>query len=282
MMGLQKYFIRLIPLAGLVFMLSLLVWAQNHWLVTSRHSIQWPHEEALVVVQLSDLHSTWFGAGQGALVRMVRQQNPDLIVITGDLVDGNRKDSEPALVLVEELVKLAPVFVSFGNHEGWAFDKEGLRQFEAALALRGAKVLRNAGVKYALRSGAQIVLAGLDDPEISPWQARTRGEGFPWGRELEGLYTLLLSHRPEGFDTYVDLGVDLVFTGHAHGGQVRLPWLGGLVAPDQGWLPTYDSGSFTREKTTMFVHRGLGNSIIPLRVFNYPQVLVVTLSPTSK
>ena len=90
-------------------------------------------------------------------------------------------------------------------------------------------------------------------------------------------YTILLSHRPELFDTYVDSGVDLVFSGHAHGGQFRLPFVGGLVAPNQGLFPEYDAGQFTRENTTMLVSRGVGNSIVPLRINNRPEIVVAQL-----
>ena len=90
-------------------------------------------------------------------------------------------------------------------------------------------------------------------------------------------YTILLSHRPELFDLYVDTGMDLVFSGHAHGGQFRLPFLGGLVAPNQGFFPRYDAGRFTNENTTMIVSRGVGNSIFPIRFNNRPEIVLVTL-----
>ena len=90
-------------------------------------------------------------------------------------------------------------------------------------------------------------------------------------------YTILLSHRPELFDTYVDSGVDLVFSGHAHGGQFRLPFVGGLVAPNQGFFPQYDAGQFDEENTTMIVSRGVGNSIVPLRINNRPEIVVAQL-----
>lgn len=91
-------------------------------------------------------------------------------------------------------------------------------------------------------------------------------------------YTILLSHRPELFTTYTASGVDLVFTGHAHGGQFRIPFVGGLVAPNQGFFPEYDAGLYTAETTNMVVSRGVGNSIIPLRINNRPELIVVTLA----
>ena len=92
--------------------------------------------------------------------------------------------------------------------------------------------------------------------------------------------TVLLSHRPELFDTYVQKGVNLVFSGHAHGGQIRIPFVGGLVAPGQGLFPKYDAGVFAQGNTTLIVSRGLGNSIIPLRINNRPEIVIVTLNCT--
>ena len=90
-------------------------------------------------------------------------------------------------------------------------------------------------------------------------------------------YTILLSHRPELFDLYVDTGMDLVFSGHTHGGQFRLPFIGGLVAPNQGFFPKYDAGRFSKGNTTMIVSRGVGNSIIPIRFYNRPEIVVTML-----
>jgi predicted MPP superfamily phosphohydrolase len=90
-------------------------------------------------------------------------------------------------------------------------------------------------------------------------------------------FKILLSHRPELFDLYSDNDMDLIFAGHAHGGQFRIPFIGGLVAPDQGLVPEFTSGSYTQNSSTMFVSRGLGNSIVPIRIFNRPEIVVVTL-----
>ena len=97
------------------------------------------------------------------------------------------------------------------------------------------------------------------------------------GKNSLNTFTILLSHRPEKFDTYVEQSLDLVFTGHAHGGQVRFPFIGGLVAPSQGWFPKYTAGLFEAGDTTMVVNRGIGNSLFPLRIFNRPEIIEMTL-----
>ena len=98
--------------------------------------------------------------------------------------------------------------------------------------------------------------------------------------DTESSYIILLSHRPELFESYVSCNIDLVLSGHAHGGQFRLPFIGGLIAPDQGIFPKYDAGLFTNGSTNMIVSRGLGNSIIPIRFNNRPEVIVIELLNT--
>lgn len=132
--------------------------------------------------------------------------------------------------------------------------------------------------------GEKITLIGLSDPDFT-----IRGDAFGevpamTSTKLRNLmdakngYTILLSHRPELFETYVDCDVDLVLSGHAHGGQFRLPFIGGLIAPNQGLFPKYDAGLYTDNNTNMIVSRGLGNSIIPLRFNNRPEIVLVELN----
>ncbi len=136
-------------------------------------------------------------------------------------------------------------------------------------------------VEYTI-GNSSINLLGLQDPAfISANNIEdTKGLGFydslkQWSSNDN--FQILLSHRPELFDLYVEHNIDLVFSGHAHGGQFRLPFIGGLVAPDQGVFPQYTSGSYNKNQTTMYVSRGLGNSIIPIRIFNRPEIVLVKL-----
>ena len=137
------------------------------------------------------------------------------------------------------------------------------------------------------RDNAVITLAGVHDPMFQEdalpgaSQVGTQAEMAETISDLHlspNTYTVLLSHRPELFDVYVANNVDLVLTGHAHGGQIRLPFIGGLVAPGQGLFPKYDAGLFERDDTQMIVSRGLGNSIFPVRINNRPHLVVITLA----
>ncbi len=234
--------------------------------------------EGFRIAQVSDLHNAEFGEGNEKLIQLLSQTDPDVIVITGDLIDSRHTDIEIALDFARQAIKLAPVYYVSGNHEARVREYEDLKM---GLAEAGVVILENQNVQIT-REGESITLMGIDDPSFqedylfgdSESVARQAIDDLQ--NESEG-YTILLSHRPELFDLYVDTGMDLVFSGHAHGGQFRLPFVGGLVAPNQGFFPKFDEGRFTEENTTMIVSRGVGNSIIPIRFNNRPEIVLVTL-----
>ena len=230
------------------------------------------------IAQVSDLHNTEFGEGNSKLIGLLSQTEPDIIVLTGDLIDSRQTDIEIALSFARDAMKIAPVYFVSGNHEARVSEYEGLKM---GLAEAGVIVLENQIVEIT-REGDSITLMGIDDPSFQ--ESYLFGDAESVAKQaIEMLqsesdgYTVLLSHRPELFELYVKTGMDLAFSGHAHGGQFRLPFLGGLVAPNQGFFPKYDAGQFTEENTTMIVSRGVGNSIIPFRINNSPEVVVVEL-----
>ncbi len=229
------------------------------------------------IVQISDLHNQVFGKNQKHILEKVREEKPDMIAITGDLVDFRHTNVEIALDMVRQLKKIAPVYMVTGNHELWSPQWSELKK-----ELEKEKILLD-GKKVVLRKNKEkIHLWGIADPGN---QIKESSEFF--GDNLKVMtnkmnkneVNVLLSHRPEKFKDYVDNNFDVVLTGHAHGGQARLPILGGVVAPHQGILPDFDAGVFKQEKTWMVVSRGLGNSLIPLRVFNNPEIVSVKLNP---
>ena len=131
------------------------------------------------------------------------------------------------------------------------------------------------------RDGASISVAGIDDPDFAVEQGfgkglEMTGENIASVSSFEG-FRILLSHRPESFEEYVKSDMDIVLTGHAHGGQFRLPFMGGVNAPHQGWFPEYDAGIFSEDNTNMLVSRGIGNSVIPMRFNNRPEIIVVEI-----
>lgn len=230
------------------------------------------------IAQISDLHNAEFGDANEDLLRLLSQIKPDMIVLTGDLIDSRQTDMDIALDFASKAVQVAPVYYVTGNHEARVPEYE---QLKTGLTDLGVTVLENQKVQIT-KDGESITLMGIQDPSFrtdylfGDAESVSRQAITSLQNESDG-FTVLLSHRPELFDLYVDTGVDLVFSGHAHGGQFRLPFVGGLVAPNQGFFPKYDAGQFIKENTTMIVSRGVGNSIIPFRINNPPEIVVVEL-----
>lgn len=231
------------------------------------------------IVQISDLHNAEFGAGQSRLLGAVKEASPDLIAVTGDLIDSRRTDIEKAMDLINGAVSIAPVYYVAGNHEARTGQYAALKK---RMGEAGVMILKNEGVTIR-RGGDSVRLLGLEDPAFVR-QNGTNAENaavldgkLKEMRRENGGYTILLSHRPELFDVYAENGVDLVLCGHAHGGQIRLPVIGGLFAPNQGLFPKYSEGVHKKGRTKMAVSRGLGNSIAPVRINNRPELVVIEL-----
>ena len=230
------------------------------------------------IAQISDLHNAVFGKDNEKLLSRLEEAVPDIIVMTGDLVDSRHTDVAVALDFASRAVQIAPVYYVPGNHEARISEYDALK---SGLTDTGVALLEDE-VAFVDCSGERLTLIGVRDPSFSADYLYDEKEAMQITlselvADADG-YTVLLSHRPELFESYVDSGVDLVFSGHAHGGQFRLPLIGGLVAPDQGFFPAYDAGLYTARNTNMVVSRGIGNSIIPFRANNRPEIVVVELS----
>ena len=230
------------------------------------------------IAHVSDLHNAEIGKENGKLLTMLRDAGPDMIAITGDLIDSRNTDIEVALQFVREAVKIAPCYYVTGNHEARVNEYGELK---AGMEAAGVTVLEDAKAEISLE-GKTITVIGVNDPSYqtdylfgdSETVMNTRLEELH--TEDDG-FTILLSHRPELFATYAEHNVDLVLSGHAHGGQFRMPFIGGLVAPNQGLFPEYDAGIYTEGNTNMLVSRGVGNSILPFRINNCPEVILIEL-----
>lgn len=226
------------------------------------------------IAQISDLHNAEFGTDNQKLIDILKNEAPDAIVITGDLIDARRTNTEIAESFARRCMEIADCYYVPGNHEARLGDTYDA--FESALIADGVNVLRNGSVR--IRKGMDAIrIVGVDDPAF----AKASDAITNLDAALEALssddFTILLAHRPELIDEYSKWGIDLVLSGHAHGGQIRLPGIGGLYAPGQGFFPKYTSGNYTVGDTEMIVSRGIGNSAFPLRVNDRPEVVIVTL-----
>lgn len=230
------------------------------------------------IAQVSDLHNAQIGDSNETLLAMLREAAPDMIVITGDLVDSRKTDISVAVEFAREALQIAPCYYVAGNHEARTGQYSKLRE---ALRGLGVTVLEDQSV-YLEQSGESIHLLGVRDPSFQA--DYLFGDSASVMREvLSDLtdditgFSLLLSHRPELFEVYAQNGIDLTLSGHAHGGQFRLPFIGGLYAPNQGLFPQYDAGLYANGDSKMIVSRGIGNSLFPLRLNNRPEIILIEL-----
>ncbi|WP_252229026.1 metallophosphoesterase [Clostridium sp. ZBS15] len=237
-----------------------------------------PDFNNFTIAHVSDLHNKMFGKNQIKLLNKVKSISPDIIVITGDLIDRRKYDLDTAIKFVSGAVKIAPVYYVSGNHEAWSGKFPLIKE---KLIDMGVYILDDKSFKLS-KGSSSIHLFGLSDPDFLTSSYRDGTDISKMEEQLKMWSTdknfkILLSHRPELFNLYVQNNMDLIFTGHAHGGQLRIPGIGGLIAPDQGIFPNYTSGGYNKDLYTMFVSRGLGNSIFPIRIFNRPEIIQVTL-----
>lgn len=231
--------------------------------------------EGFRIAQIADLHCAEYDEGNQKLLSMLKEAQPDIIVFTGDTFDERHPDKAPTLAFLRACMEIAPCYMVTGNHE-CAMNRQDYFALEAQIREIGVDVMHAEKVTLT-RGDASITLVGVDDENYegvlhSPEQLR----------ELAGTdgFTILLSHRPEYFWRYAESGIDLTLSGHAHGGQFRLPLIGGLYAPGQGAFPAYDSGVYSYQNANMVVSRGIGQSSFPLRFNNRPELVIITLGGT--
>lgn len=228
------------------------------------------------ILQVSDFHSDVIPG----LTEEIKKEAPDIIVSTGDLAD-DKGSFMPSVRLCEQLTDIAPVYAVTGNHDLWRGDCE---EFERIISDIGIKILRSEHVMLK-RGGAEIALYGIDDP-FSRKAVRAAANIKNSIEKLERCdkYEILLFHRANFFDYIKHYGFDLVIAGHMHGGQFRLPTGQGLVSPRSSWsgqssimFPKYVGGHYRAPHSEMIVSRGTGNPMLIPRLFNRPEITVITL-----
>ena len=212
-------------------------------------------------------------------MRIIRYYSPDIIVITGDIIDSYHPKIDISVDFVKQAQRYAPIYYVNGNHE--LRIRQEYEDFKSKINGLDITVLENEKIEIN-RNGQIIDLLGVNDPSVSYVDGHI-DDRQNMINQLDALdcssnnYKILLSHRPESFDIYCQRDFNLVFCGHAHGGQIILPHIGGLYSQNQGFFPKYTSGIFTQGKTKMIVSRGLGNNAVLARVNNNSQVVIATL-----
>ncbi|MBQ3201134.1 MAG: metallophosphoesterase [Clostridia bacterium] len=255
-------------------------------LITAKYELHTEKLRAPIrLLSIADLHSTQYGDGQQRLLSAVTAEKPDIVLFPGDIIDDRRPEA-PAFEVLSALGKRFPCYYVCGNHEQRTGKLGALKQ---AVADAGVTVLTGNAVTLQ-RNGNTLLFAGVDDPAL--WGGYSTWGAYPmpqqWEAELqackkaaceaEGACCILLSHRPEPVKHYYDSGFDLVFAGHAHGGQLRFGPINGVFAPCQGLFPRYAGGLYTLGNTKMVVSRGLMRNRLP-RFGNPPELVSLTLLP---
>ena len=257
--------------AAVAVMSAYLVW-ENNSLGLTEYTYASPNVspalDGFKICHLSDIHNKRFGEKNTRLVSLVGEQSPDIIVITGDLADSRHTDVLAAAELIEQLVGIAPVYYVTGNHEErlptavYSYLMKNLEELGVNLLDGRSEVIEHCG--------ESINIAGLFDKSGFPLESAR-------GLVREDMLNILLNHRPQFAELYAEAGFDLAFSGHAHGGQMRIPFVGGVIAPDQFLFPKYSEGVHEFGDRATVISRGIGNSLAPTRVNNRPEVVVVTL-----
>lgn len=279
---------RIICAAGILFIASLIgyeLYSSKYMLKTTYYTVETHKiDKKIRIVQLSDLHNSEFGKDNNRLIARVSEEDPDLIFVTGDIIIANVNETEIAINLINDLTKIAPVYVSMGNHETEYEDKYGI-DISSVYEEAGAVVLDRNYEEITVNDN-KIRIAGI------------YGYCFPIGYEVErkdeseflnnfqntDSLKLLLAHMPLGWYHSGSLNswnIDIVFSGHTHGGQVRLPFIGGLYAPDLGLFPGREGGLYYSQDTkkVLVLSKGLGSSEIIPRFNNIPEIVVVDVIP---
>ncbi|HHV79129.1 MAG TPA: metallophosphoesterase [Firmicutes bacterium] len=269
----------------------------NNWIEVSHYQVSvksLPRAlDGLKIVHLSDLHGKTFGRANSVLANLILAENPDLVVCSGDMVDALDADGSGFISLVRALAGRCPVYYVLGNHELALREREDTRAAYQAVAREAGRLrvtlLENSAAVLE-RGEARLAIYGLTYPS---GQGVTFGSGpanaglsvqfirDSVGNPPEDIPVILISHDPKWFEVYAAWGADLVLCGHLHGGIIRVPGKGGLLSPDRILFPKCDAGLYSMGSSTMHVSRGLGISGIPFRIFNRPDLSVITLRSES-
>lgn len=258
---------KIIILSAVIVLLTIFCIFQNKYLTVDEYTFTSAKvsksADDFRIVQVSDLHNAKFGKNNSRLISKIKDQSPDIIVITGDIVDSNHTNIDTATDFCKEAAKIAPCYYITGNHEMW-LDKSETDTLYSGMNSAGVTILDSTTI--TLENG--IYLTGLGDDHLYDGTLAKLSDSVP-----DDALHIVLAHEPQYLEEeYTLSSPDLIITGHAHGGQIRLPFIGGIVAPDQGFFPKYTAGEYKSGDTTMYVSRGLGNSVIPLRLFNTPEI----------
>ena len=256
-----KFYITVPALMVLEIAICIFSLFQNYRLTTTEYSVDLGLQQDITVVQVSDLHNQVFGFGESALLKQIEAADPDIIVVTGDLVDSTHTSYGIALDFIEGAVKIAPVYYVTGNHEvrlrGSRYDDFCQKMEDLGVIMLDDKYVET----------DEYIIAGIADKSLDNFNA--------YSAFSDEKPVIMLAHEPQYDKLYERLGADLVLTGHYHGGQIIIPGLGGVISPEFELFPERYEGMHSIGDMKMIISRGLGNSILPVRINDYPELVVI-------
>lgn len=279
----MKKIIKILVIILFILILACLasIWVSYNWLTVSHFTVQSSKiSEPFRIVLISDLHEHQFGRGNEKLAEKIREQSPDLIIIDGDMINGDSENADTAVEVVRALKETAPVYYSFGNHE-YSYMEAGHEDLTEELEAAGAVVLNYQSIDIDVK-GNPVRLGGLYEYgfETGMQSEEENERAVPYLEEYADTdrYLIMCAHRPESFypwDMADQWGIDLVLSGHLHGGQVIIPGVGGLYNSLDGFFPKFDYGQYKLGDSDMVITRGLGSNPKMLPRFNNPPEIAV-------
>ena len=300
----KKALFCLLGLLGMIAVTDIIAFFANRNFTVTRYNIasqKIPADAPICIALLADMHQTEYGRHNEDLIKAIKEQEPDLIVIAGDGVNKRRTDTDYIVELCTALTDIAPVYYGLGNHENEVIygndlsrgmiEEAGLDpdsqindselitdgSLLEAISAAGARILKNESELIEI-NGNKIKIGGINTNKSSFWSCSGQFI-YDFEYQDEDAFKILISHRPETVMRYISsYSIDLVLSGHNHGGQVRLPYLGGLISSDWEMFPEYDSGYFNTGNLRLIVSRGLSSSGIIPRINNCPELVIININ----
>lgn len=276
---------------GLIILIILWLYIGTNWIKITRTKVfadQLPKSiSELKVIHLSDLHGKILGKENQKIIHTIHEENPDLIILSGDMINSHNDDGSAAVDLLEVIASQYPVYYAYGNHDQYCRlnTPEIFSKYEKKVRATGCTILDDQSMIFK-KNNVSINIYGLTS---IPYKKKVNIAYFDEdqfnaefinetiGNASNEQFDLLIAHDPSWFSIYKKWGADIVFSGHIHGGAIRLPLLGGVVSPNRELFPKYDAGLFEEQEHYMYISRGLGTSVERIRIFNRPEIAVIII-----
>lgn len=281
---------KLILFFAFIVMSVIFIYIGTNWVEVTRKEIvsnELRNNEKIKIIHISDLHGKDFGNNNKEIIDIIKEENPDIILLTGDMINSRNDDGSAAVSLLQNLQGKYPVYYSYGNHEQYCRlnTPEIFLDYEEKVKKSGCIILDNE-IKNVEINSLNLTLYGLTSipyhKKVSETYLSSSSFNVEFINEIIGRpsnesVNILLAHDPTWFDLYTEWGANIVFSGHMHGGAIRLPFLGGVVSPNRELFPKYDAGLFKKDQTVLHISRGLGTSVERIRIFNRPEITVLNI-----